>query len=129
MIGMEESFTVRVAEEMMQGFLTLTGDVNPLHSDETYAREKGFPSRVAYGMLTASFLSTLAGVRLPGKYSLIHSVQAEFPNPVFVGDELTVLGVVVEKDERFQTFSMKVTIRNGRGKKVCRGKMRIGVRE
>ena len=127
-VGMKESFSVRVTEEMMGQFLQITGDNNPLHNDEAYAREKGFPSRVAYGMLTASFLSTLAGVYLPGKYSLIYNVQTEFPKPVFIGDELTVTGKVSEKDDRFRMFTVKVSITNGSGKKVCRGKMTIGVR-
>ena len=125
-VGMEESFTVRVTEEMMDGFLKITGDNNPLHNDETYAMEKGFSSRVVYGMLTASFLSTLAGVYLPGKFSLIHAVEAEFPRPVYIGDDLTVTGKVSGKDERFRTFSLKITIRNGRNEKVCRAKMRVG---
>ena len=127
-VGMEESFTVKVTQEMLDAFLAITGDINPLHNDETHARERGFSDKVVYGMLTASFLSTLAGVYLPGKFSLIHGVEVEFPKPVFVGDELTVSGVVSELNERFQTFTMKVTIRNGEGQKVCRGKMKMGVR-
>lgn len=127
--GMEESFTIQITEEMMDSFLKITGDVNPLHNDEDYAREKGFSSRVVYGMLTASFLSTLAGVFLPGKYCLIHGIEAEFPKPVYIGDILTVTGTVAEKDERFREFKLRVVIRNERREKVCRAKMRLGVKE
>ena len=127
--GLTHSFFVDVTDEMMDGFLSQTHDINPLHTDEAFACGRGFHGRVVYGMLTASFLSTLAGVYLPGKYSLIHSVQVEFPNPVFVGDTLNVSGSVTEIDERFRIFTMKITIKNQNGKKVCRGKMRIGVSE
>ncbi len=125
-VGQEASFEVRVTQEMMDSFRAVTGDVNPLHNDEEHAREKGFPGRVVYGMLTASFLSTLAGVYLPGRHCLIHSVSVEFPQPVFVGDLLTVSGVVTEKDERFRFITVKATIRRD-GKKVCRGTMKLGV--
>lgn len=60
-IGMKESFSRVVTAEMMDQFLEISGDENPLHNDETYAREKGFPGRVVYGMLTASLISTLGG--------------------------------------------------------------------
>ena len=92
-IGQKESFKVTVTEEMLSSFKNITGDVNPLHNDEEYALEKGYPGRVSYGMLTASFLSTLAGVYLPGKYSLIHEVKLKFAKPVFIGDELTIEGM------------------------------------
>lgn len=126
-IGMEESFTVTVTEEMMDGFREITGDINPLHNDEAYAHEQGFDARVTYGMLTSSFLSTLAGVYLPGKYSLIRSVELKFPKPVMVGDELTVSGEVTDMNDDFRFITLKVAIRNQHGDKVCRGKMEIGV--
>lgn len=127
MLGMKESFSVCVTQEMMDRFRSVTGDSNPLHLEDSYAQEKGFASKVVYGMLTASFLSTLAGVYLPGKYCLIHSVEIEFPQPVFVGDELVVAGTVTEKDERFHTITVKVVISKADQKKVCRGKMKLGV--
>ena len=57
-IGMEESFSREITEGMMQDFLTMTGDINPLHLDRVYARAEGYEDRVVYGMLTASLIST-----------------------------------------------------------------------
>lgn len=65
-VGMKESFTCTVTAEMMRKFLDITADENPLHTDESFAKTKGFPSRVVYGMLTASFISTLGGFIFPG---------------------------------------------------------------
>nr|MCR4851331.1 MaoC family dehydratase N-terminal domain-containing protein [Lachnospiraceae bacterium] len=93
-IGHEESFSVTVTEEMMADFLKITGDVNPLHNDEDFAKKKGFDSRVVYGMLTASFFSTLAGVYIPGEKCLIEEVNYKFTKPVYIGDELTVSGKI-----------------------------------
>lgn len=126
-VGLKEEFQVTVSEEMLTQFCSITKDVNPLHTDEAFAKEKGYDSKVAYGMLTASFLSTLAGVYLPGERSLIHSVDSKFTKPVYVGDTLTVSGQVTECNEIFSVFTMKTVIVNQKGEKVLRGKMQIGV--
>jgi len=127
-IGHTETFTVVITDEMMSGFRGITGDCNPMHLDDDHARGFGrYSGRVAYGMLTASFMSTLAGVYLPGENGLIHKVEAEFPSPVYAGDEITFTGRVIRKDDNFGTIEVKVAAVNGSGQKVCRGKMRIGV--
>lgn len=126
-IGMNACFTVTVTPEQMAMFRDMSGDVNPLHNDEAYAKSLGYPDRVSFGMLSASFLSTLAGVYIPGKYSIIHSVDVSFPKPVIVGDQLSISGTVIEKNEVYRYFIMKVSITNQRNEKVCRGKMQIGV--
>lgn len=128
-IGHIESFQVTVTEGMMNSFCQISGDINPLHRDSSYAQSKGYREKVAYGMLTASFLSTLAGVWMPGEKSLIHQVEVEFPAPVYMGDVLTVEGIVKEKNDTFHFLHVKVTIKNQDGKKVLRGKMRIQVME
>lgn len=125
--GLKEEFQVTVTEEMLKAFCQITGDVNPLHMDENFAKEKGYESKVAYGMLTASFLSTLAGVYLPGERSLIHSVESKFTKPVYVGDTLTISGQVTECNEMFSILTMKTTIVNQKGEKVLRGKMQVGI--
>ena len=133
--GMEEQFSVTITEQMMQQFREMTGDVNPLHCDETFAKEKGFDGKVAYGMLTASFLSTMAGVYLPGENSLIQSVDVKFVKPVFPGEEITFTGKVSEVNDTFRFLVLKVTGTvtgekdNERyGTKVLKAVMQIGVR-
>ena len=128
--GHTSTFSVTITEQMMSNFFVITGDCNPLHTDEGVCDKSngdGFVGKVVYGMLTASFLSTLAGVYLPGKHSLIHKSEAEFPTPVYVGDTLVFTGEVVNKNDSFRVIELKVTARNGAGKKVLRGKMRVGV--
>lgn len=126
-IGMRESFSVKVTEEMMAQFESITGDHNPLHQDDNYAKGQGFAGKVCYGMLTSSFLSTLAGMYLPGRKSLIEEVAVKFVKPVFLGDVLQIVGEVAEKQERFSRILVKVTIRNQSQEKVLRGKMLIGL--
>ena len=126
-IGQEESFQVTVSEEMMEQFLQITGDVNPLHRDAAYAVTRQYVDKVVYGMMTASFFSTLAGVYLPGRYSLIHSVETKFLRPVYVGDVLTVSGTVKEKEDAYRMLILNLLIKNRKGEKVVKGTMQIKV--
>lgn len=127
--GSEESFEVCITEEMLDSFCAMTGDVNPLHKDPAYALEQGYEGRVAYGMLTASFMSTLAGVYIPGERSLIKEVKIKFAKPVYAGETITVTGAVKEKNDTFRMIVLKVTMKNDKGEKVLRGSMDIMVRE
>lgn len=124
-VGHKESFDVTVTEEMMEHFLQITGDVNPLHMDAEYAVTRNYADKVVYGMLTSSFYSTLAGVYLPGKYSLIHSVESKFLKPVYVGDTLTVSGTVKEKEDAYRMLILNLLILNQKGEKVSKGTMQI----
>lgn len=126
-IGQEEAFQVTVTEEMMEQFLRITGDVNPLHRDAAYAATRQYVDKVVYGMLTASFFSTLAGVYLPGRYSLIHSVETKFLRPVYVGDMLTVSGTVKEKEDAYHMLLLNLLIKNRKGEKVVKGTMQVKV--
>lgn len=127
--GLEESFTYAVTEERMNLFSMLTGDRNPLHTENVYAAEHGFPNRVVYGMLTASLISTLGGMYLPGKYCLIQEVDTKFVSPVYIGDELLVKGIVRELHESVQQAIIKIEITNQDYKKVVRGTLKVGFLE
>lgn len=126
-IGMKESFSVVITSEMVDKFCDITGDINPLHRKEEFAKSKGFSGTVVYGMLTSSFLSTLAGCYLPGERSLIREVDVKLKKPVFIGDRLTITGEVTDLRAEFQIFDMKVTITNQENEKVLRGMMQMGV--
>lgn len=126
-IGKKESFSVTITQEMLEMFKTVSGDYNPLHNEVSYATEKGFDGRVVYGMLTASFLSTLAGMYLPGKYCLIQEVNTKFAKPVYVNDVLTVTGEVIERNDLFQQLVLKILILNQCKETVVRAKMKVGV--
>ena len=125
--GVTESFTVTITEEMMAQFYAITGDNSPIHMDADYAAGRGYPGRVVYGMLGASFLSTLAGVYLPGEHCLLHGVDLKFAKPIFIGDTLTVTGVVDEVNDTFREITIKASIVNQTGKKVTRAVIRAGV--
>ena len=127
--GLSHSFQVIVTTEIMDAFRNISGDYNPLHVDSEFASTYGYPDRVVYGMLTASFYSTLVGIYLPGKYALFQGADIVFTATVFPGDTLTVSGEVVSIHEAYRQIEMKAHITNQLGKKVSRAKIRTGIHE
>lgn len=126
-IGTDVTFEYELTKQKMAKFLEITEDINPLHCDLDYAKEKGYPENVVYGMLTSAILSTLAGVYLPGEHSLIHGVEINFVKPVFLSRcPLKINAKVIEKDERFSQITVKYVILDQLDDKVCRGIMKIG---
>lgn len=126
-LGQSISFKTKVTRDDFESFKAHSHDINPLHNDEDYARSQGYPSRVAYGMLSASYFSTLAGVYLPGKYALIHTVNLKFLKPVYEGDELTITGEIVDLNDTFKFIELKAVIQNQHNTAVCKAQMQIGV--
>ena len=126
-VGQAETFEQKITADMMDDFKHVSGDTNPLHYMEDYAREKGFAGRVVYGMLVASLYSRLVGVYLPGEHCLLQSVQSDFCRPVYVGDCLTVNGSIVEKTDSVRQVIIKATVKNQFGKVVSRAKIEAGV--
>ncbi|MDA7510141.1 MaoC family dehydratase [Verrucomicrobia bacterium] len=127
-IGTSESFEVEVSAAMLQSFAELSGDLNPLHTDEAYSQESGYEGRVVFGMLTASFYSRLVGMYLPGKLALFQGIDISFRYPVFVGDRLSVTGTVDYLNEAYRQVELNSTIRNQKGKIVSKAKIKTGCR-
>jgi 3-hydroxybutyryl-CoA dehydratase len=110
-----------IGEDEVQVFSDLTQDTNPLHMDETFARQRGFERRVAHGMLALSAISRLIGTQLPGPGSLWIAQDVQFAAPVFVGDRIKAsikvrsvsqaAQVVVLETEAITTHSQVVVLR------------------
>jgi len=88
-VGMQSSYTRIVGEDDIQAYAVVTGDDNPMHLDEAYAAATMFKGRIAHGMLTAGYLSTIFGTRLPGPGCIYVSQTLNFRAPVRIGDEVT----------------------------------------
>lgn len=125
--GLQESFTVTITEDMQKSFLEISGDNNPMHMTDEYAKKFGYDHKLVYGMLTASLYSRLVGVHLPGEYCLFQECSTTFNAPVYIGDELTVVGEIAEMHEGFKRIKIKAYIKNQNGKKVSRATLMVGV--
>lgn len=128
-VGLTESFSVTVTEEMHNSFTELSSDRNPMHMDADYAKQRGFNDRIVYGMLSASFFSALAGMYLPGEHCLLLECSSSFHKPVYIGDTLTITGKVSEVTEATRTARIKAVITNQKGEKVVKGKITVGFTE
>ena len=95
-IGDEAEIFHTISEKDVDSFVALTGDNNPLHVDEDFASKTTFKKRVVHGMLTASFISTMIGAKLPGTGSLLYEQQIRFLSPVRIGGIIRVWAKVTK---------------------------------
>ena len=109
-IGQKVEFTEVISESMVEEFAKLSGDYNPHHIDESYAKKTGFKKRICHGMLLASFFSKLTGMYLPGKGSLYLSQSLNFIAPAFIDDEVTVEGEIVKISHSTGIVTVKTKI-------------------
>jgi 3-hydroxybutyryl-CoA dehydratase len=126
-IGLKESFIHQISDYDIDSFTILSGDTNPLHNDTSYARKMGFDERVAHGFLSASLISRLVGVFLPGKYSIIQHTEIFFHNPVYNNDNLNISGEVKSISFSTNTIEILILITNQKSLKIITGKIRVGI--
>ena len=110
-VGDTASFSRMWTEEDVTQFAELSGDKNPLHRDEGYAKTTAFGQRLVHGMLLGSLCSTLVGMYLPGKKCLYLSQTLVFKKPVFIGDTVGVTGVVTSKSESTKILSVSIVMK------------------
>ena len=104
--GMSESFTKTVTERDVELFGEVSGDVNPVHFDEDFAKGTIFKGRIAHGVLTASYVSTVLGMQMPGPGTIFIALNTRFKAPVRIGDTVTATCTVrtVDAEKRRVKF-------------------------
>jgi len=128
-VGRNAQFTHTVTERDIELFTELTGDYHPLHHDDDYAAQTQFGSRITQGLLTASFISRIIGMHLPGKRALYLSQDLKFIRPVHIGDTLNVIGTITAKEtEKRDTIVIKTDIYNQDDTLVLTGTAKVWVR-
>ena len=94
--GMSESFAKTVSERDIALFGEVSGDVNPVHFDEGFAKSTIFKGRIAHGVLSASYISTVLGMKMPGPGTIFMSLTTRFKAPVRIGDTVVATCTVRE---------------------------------
>jgi phosphate acetyltransferase len=120
-LGETASLTRTLSREDIELFAVMSGDVNPAHVDEEYARGGMFHKIIAHGMWGASLISTLLGTRLPGPGTIILEQALRFRHPVMIGDTITVSITAVEKDAERKRILFDCRCVNQRGEVVIGG--------
>lgn len=95
-LGMEASFSKIVSEKDIHAYADVSGDFNPVHMDETYAQATIFKTRIAHGLLTASYISAVFGMELPGPGAIYVSQTLNFKAPVCIGDHVVATVRIVD---------------------------------
>jgi acyl dehydratase len=126
-IGQHATYTKTFTEADMQHFIEITGDMNPLHVDEEFARNTKFGRRVLQGMLTASIFSTMVGMLLPGTGAIYRSQTLNFLLPVYPGDTVTAHFVVRAIDRAKHRMTIDSWIENAAGERVIEGTCEAGL--
>lgn len=113
-IGDAAEFTKTVTESDVYLYAGVTGDLNPAHINEAYAKGTSFKTRIAHGMLSGGFISAVLGTKLPGPGTIYVSQQLEFKAPVRINDTVTARVEVIEKLEK-NRLKLRTTCINHEG--------------
>jgi acyl dehydratase len=111
------SLTKHVTVEQIRQYAEASGDRNPIHLDESFARSAGLPGVIAHGMLTMAFANQMVTDWL-GDRSLLKRLQGRFAGMVQPGDDVTVSGTVGSKDDATRRVVINLVVSNQRGEKV-----------
>ena len=104
----------------IEAFAEVSGDNNPVHLDEDYARTTQFGERIAHGMLSAAYISAILGTRLPGPGAIYLSQSLRFRRPVRIGDLVVARATVTALDEAKGRVTLETVCEVG-GKTVMDG--------
>lgn len=123
-IGDKASYTKVFDKNDVQLFAELTGDFNPVHFDEEYAKQTIFKKPIVHGPLVITIITTLFANKIPGPGSVYLSHEVKYFNPVYYGDEITGTVEVIDINEKQHVF-IKTTCTNQKGDIILDGVARL----
>ena len=117
-VGQElPTMTKTVTVEQIRAYADASGDRNPIHLDQGFARSVGLPGVIAHGMLTMAFANQLVTGWLGG-HGRLTRLDGRFGGMVLPGDEVTCSGTVAKKDAESRRVQVNLVVTNPRGEKV-----------
>ena len=120
-IGEEASFSKTITESDVHLFAAISGDFNPIHVNEEYAKQTPFKTRIAHGVLSLSLIGPVLGTKLPGLGTVAVEVTCRWKAPTFFGDTITAKATVVQKIEDKKWVRLALIWKNQRGETVAEG--------
>lgn len=121
-VGETASFTKTITETDVILFAGSTGDMNPFHINEEYARQTRFGKRIAHGMLVTGLISAVMGMKLPGPGTIYLRQELDFRRPVYIGDTITAVAEVLEVREDKLIVTLSTNCYNQHDEIVVEGK-------
>jgi len=120
-VGDKASFTKTITEMDVVNFAGITGDLNPAHINEEYAKNTIFKGRIAHGMLSGGLISAVLGTKLPGPGTIYLNQELKFKAPVHFQDTVTAEVEIIEKNEEKNILVLRTVCTNQKGKIVTDG--------
>lgn len=124
-VGQSAELEKLVTAEDVEAFARITGDFNPVHMDEEFARKTRFGGRIAHGMLSAALVSAALATRLPGPGAIYLGQTLRFTKPVRIGDTVTVRVEVLEVNAEKKRARLSTVCRNENGDTVLEGEATV----
>ncbi|KAA6323557.1 (R)-specific enoyl-CoA hydratase [termite gut metagenome] len=126
-IGKEYKETFILTERIYKAFQECSGDMNPLHTDEIFAKNKGFHDKVMYGNILNAFISYFIGECLSIKDIIIHSQEISYKKAVYLNDRLRLEAIVGGIYESVNAVVFKFKFINQHNEMVAKGNVQIGI--
>src|SRR5574344_2622876 len=124
-VGQSARLVRTVTLQDIQAFAAVSGDINPAHLNPEYADATMFHGVIAHGMLGAALISALFGTQFPGPGTIYLGQELRFTKPVRIGDTLTVLATVSEKNDEKKRIKLDCQVSNQHGEVVLKGEARL----
>jgi len=128
-VGERAERSMTVTDDQIEAFARLSGDRNPVHFDDGFARRIGFDGHIAHGAVTASLLSALLGMDLPGPGSVFLEQRVRFLAPVRPGDTITGTLEVTKVRPDKPIVTLRAEIANQAGARVADGELVVLLRD
>ena len=118
--GLVERFVFKATDEMMQSFVKISGDINPLHTDVNFVTSRGFDGVVVYGGILVAQISRMVGMHLPGHDALSRGLNIHYVRPLLVGQQAELEARVAHISEATSSIELEFKI-TSKGKTLAKG--------
>ena len=124
-VGFEDKLNWTANPQELEDFIKISGDSNPLHTDDKYAKKCGFSSRVVHGLFICTKLSGFLGMMLPGYRCLLLSQSLDFPNPIYLNEKISISGKVANIQKELSVVELRISAKKRnivamRGRVTCK---------
>jgi 3-hydroxybutyryl-CoA dehydratase len=124
-VGDKFTTSREVTDEVIRKFADVSGDHNPIHLDEEFAKNTRFGRRIAHGMLSGAFISAVLGYELRERKIVYLSQTLKFSAPVFIGDTVTATATVIKIREDKPIVTLETVCTNQHGETLVTGEAAV----
>ncbi|PZC45419.1 MAG: Acyl dehydratase [Chloroflexi bacterium] len=124
-VGQTSHREMVVSEEMVARYAEITGDYNPLHFDQDFAKSTRFGGLISQGGITTGLLHALVAMDMPGPGTVFMTQRWSFPRPVYIGDTIRAEATVLSIHERKPRAEIQFVVTNQDGLEVLNGEATV----